>query len=503
MTKSKMSLLIAFLVVSPLRAQQAAHDTAQTAGPPAYSPQPTDAIDPLGLPVLPAPGSPDHPLSLDEVVALSLRYSPALAQAQPDVAMAAARIGKAVATGMPAVSGSLFAGDSRRGAIIPGPDGIAPVSLMSLPPGAFLDEDITAMLPIYTGGQVDAEKRAAVAARDASLDDVETVRQDAALQTRIAYRKVLYDRDVLQAREQDLTAAEEGLRVDSDRFEAGKLAEVTLFRDRSLVATAQQNETNARRDYGLAFAGLEQVMGVSTQSRLVLAEPPAMPETPPAGPATALPAAPPPTTTVAVPPLESPGLLAGDQAEFAGLLAKALAGRPEAHAAAMRIRQAGFDVDRAESGFRPRVNVMGMQGASRGQNGLNFTIGVVASLPIFEGGALNAARKESRAEVEKAMAEERSVRVQIEQDVRSAWLNRAAARENLVASLTALDQARQTYDIQQLRFATGKGIQLEVLDALAALTNSRTDLARARFESAVAEDQLLRAAGEILVVEKP
>ncbi|MCA1595931.1 MAG: TolC family protein, partial [Chloroflexi bacterium] len=117
---------------------------------------------------------------------------------------------------------------------------------------------------------------------------------------------------------------------------------------------------------------------------------------------------------------------------------------------------------------------------------------------LVEGGALSAARREAEAALVRARAAEKQVRLQVNNEVAAALTNRTAARQNLVTSRVGLNQALEDYGIQTLRYQSGKGIQLEMLDALAALTTARSQVDRAEFELAVADDQLLRATGVIL-----
>lgn len=442
-------------------------------------------------------------LSLDDAVGLALRYSPTLQQAQDDLDAAAAQVIGARAGGKPSLSVTLFGSRSSWSNILNTPDTTPPVNLMGIPPGNFLDQNITAMLPLYTGGRVSAAARRARALQTAATADLEAMRQDVALQTRIAYRKVLYQNALVDAQQQNSAAAQEALRLDTDRYQAGKLAEVVLFRDRTAAANAQQEVTNARRDRQQALFALETVMGVDVRSQLTLTDtlPTPLPNPSGMGATAAV------VSATSLPVATGPPVPETAGADLPVLLASALAHRPEIRAAAERTRAAAAELNRARSASNPQINLMGMGDLTHGSggtpNGLNYTIGIAAGLPLFEGGAIAAGEREAAAGLRKARAAEQAVQLQVNNDVASAWANEQAARQNLDTSQIALAQAQEDYSIQQVRFAAGKGLQLEVLDALAALTTARTQVARAAFEYAVAQNQLLRATGTILPTPGP
>jgi len=464
-------------------------------------------------------------LSIDQAVALALKYNPSILEGQEDVAAAGARVDTAAARGKPSLSASLFGSKSSWSNIITTPADTPPVNLMGIPPGAFIDQNVMAMFPLYTGGRVAAAVRGARAEHFASVEDRAASQQDVALEARIAYRRVLYQDALVKAQQQNLTAAKEQLRLDNERYAVGKLAEFTLYRDRTLVATSEQDVTNAVRDQEQAIYALETVLGVSLQSNLTLtgalsATPPSVPAQPasppasaPGGPAPAVSPAPtgttPPPSAPAVPappasmaPVESAAMAPATQAALSALIATAMRRRPEMQAASARIAAAAAILSGSRAESQPQLNLMGMGDATHGDqslhNGLNYTVGVALGIPIFEGGALSSARREARAGLAKARAEEQAVRLGINRDVADALSNQRAARQNLATSLVGLAQAQEDYNVEQIRFANGKGIQLELLDALAALTTARTQVARAQFELAAANDQLLRSTGTIL-----
>ncbi|MHB1551174.1 MAG: TolC family protein, partial [Vulcanimicrobiaceae bacterium] len=78
------------------------------------------------------------------------------------------------------------------------------------------------------------------------------------------------------------------------------------------------------------------------------------------------------------------------------------------------------------------------------------------------------------------------------------WRELTAARRNVETAQTGLVDAEKTLQVTQLRQRSGKGIQLEVLDALAVTANAREAVLRAQARFDIAAAALRRAAGDKL-----
>jgi outer membrane protein TolC len=79
--------------------------------------------------------------------------------------------------------------------------------------------------------------------------------------------------------------------------------------------------------------------------------------------------------------------------------------------------------------------------------------------------------------------------------VRQAWLDGATAERNYQTAQAALRSAQAAYDVIAIRVKNQKGIQLELLDALAAVTRARGAVAQALYDHALAAARLDRAIG--------
>ncbi|BAY60160.1 outer membrane efflux protein [Calothrix brevissima NIES-22] len=101
-----------------------------------------------------------------------------------------------------------------------------------------------------------------------------------------------------------------------------------------------------------------------------------------------------------------------------------------------------------------------------------YSVGVRASLNLYDGGAAKARAAQARANIaiaETNFAEQRNqIRFQVEQ----AYSNQQSNLENVQTANTALEQAREALRLARLRFQAGVGTQTDVI-------NSENDLTRA------------------------
>src|SRR5262249_18296792 len=185
------------------------------------------------------------PLSLDQSVATAMRESPVVRGAAEEVEAALHRLQAARAQTRPQLSTTTFGTGGSESMIYTTTDPVRPANIFAVPRGAFFDQDVMFMLPLYTGGRLRALLRQAVAAHGRAGADWEGVRREVALMTRTAYRDALARRALIDAARAVVTANDEQLRVDQNRFQAGAIPEFYLRRDEAEVANARQQMTNA------------------------------------------------------------------------------------------------------------------------------------------------------------------------------------------------------------------------------------------------------------------
>jgi outer membrane protein TolC len=124
----------------------------------------------------------------------------------------------------------------------------------------------------------------------------------------------------------------------------------------------------------------------------------------------------------------------------------------------------------------------------RGDNSEGYSVGLVVTLPLFDGFMREHVLRTARAKLDRAVEQERIVQQRIARDVNNAALMLSAATKSVEASTKGLEQADEESRVVRERFQAGRGIQLEVLDAQVLLTRARFNAvnALADYHSALA-----------------
>jgi len=311
-------------------------------------------------------------------------------------------------------------------------------------------------VPIFTPA-TRAAASAAAASASAAATTVEGVVNDAVLSVVQTYRRAQLADAVFSARQVAVRDQQDHLRVTELRVAAGKSPRYTVARDRAGVAVAVQAAEDAAAERDQARNDLAALLDMDlTQA-----------------PATE------PLTVVAF------------DASPEALLARALRERPSLRAAEQRVTAARANVVSARDAYLPTAQLSaqtynGSSSPALGSAGSQVQVAV--TLPIADGGSRSAAVLRARGELDRATAARDQLRRGAERDVANSLRELQAARSNLATAQAAQADSEEQLRVARLRESSGKGIELEVLDALSVAANSRETVLRslARYDNAVA-----------------
>ena len=198
--------------------------------------------------------------------------------------------------------------------------------------------------------------------------------------------------------------------------------------------------------------------------------------------------------------LEAPTLIGQLPAGEADAQAVALAQHPALLAARQRIEAASHKVDVVRAELLPKVDAVGTlthedDAFTRGDRLNSASIGVQASIPLYEGGGTYSDIRAAR----EAVAQEQKTELQTERDVArqvtAAWNRLAAARaqqDQFKAQIEANQVALRTTGDQ---VTAGTRTRLDLLNAEQELFSSRVNLVAAQHDTYEASFQLELAAG--------
>jgi len=434
----------------------------------ALLPMPTALADPAltALPDLPLVS---RTLSLRDAVALALADSFSLRGVRADAAVAAAQARAAGAQQKPSLSTTTYATTGDAANVFTTSPGVGPTNYFGVPPKGFADQDLMLMVPLYTGGRLQARTQAARSQALAADLSGRAARLAVVRDVTLAYHGVLRQEALAVVAQARVDAEDEQMRVTQEKVAAGRLAPVDLLREQAEHADALQAQLAAGNAVDLSLTEIKIALGVAPTSRITLSD-----------------------TLDDLTPQDAPLPRTLEEA-----LRQADAGRPEIEAARRQMEAAGAGVRDVRGAYAPQVYgvAMGDATATPGGRRLGYSVGLTASLPLYDGGQRRADVDAAHGRAVRAEADAEGVRQNVAREVSSAWLSLQTATAQRAAAQVGVAAAKQAYDLATLRYNAGKGITAERLDALAALTRARGGLAQATSDAVDARTRLLQAVG--------
>lgn len=342
------------------------------------------------------------------------------------------------------------------------------------------DSNVTLMYPIFAGGRDYYGYQAAARRAEAGRQMLRATEVDVAMQARLDYLNVLRERENLRVTTELRRDIEERLRVTRESFEAGRVPRFYLLRDETELANTVQMEALAQSRLEQALVALKTTLGLDLASMVELTD---RLEYQP--------------TTVSI----DEGIRTASEKQ------------PEIQAAVKQREAAAAEVRAAYGNYFPQVSLSYMydwgwmrnrawesqaEGTRmRGDGSEGYSVGLVVTLPIFDGFMRENALNTAKSKLDRAVQAEGLVRQQIAKDVNQAALMLAAAEKSVEASQKGLEQATEEARVIRERFASGRGVQLEVLDAQVALTRAGFNAVNALAEYQGAQAMWLRAIGRV------
>lgn len=137
----------------------------------------------------------------------------------------------------------------------------------------------------------------------------------------------------------------------------------------------------------------------------------------------------------------------------------------------------------------------GVQGPNFGHLHGAFTFQAGVNVPIFTSGRIKGDITEAEAALHQRKAEAENLRGQIDYDVRTAFLNLQAARQQVTVAKENVDLANENLSRSQERFAAGVTDSVEVVQAQQALASANDQYITSLYGHNLSKLQLARALG--------
>lgn len=313
---------------------------------------------------------------------------------------------------------------------------------------------ITASLPIFTGGELQGQIGQAKANYRSMLSAEEQAYNEMKETATTGYFNMLNATNMKALRQESVDRLQAHLDNVIAQYNVGIVARADVLRSEVELANAQQNYITASNEYDVAEATLNNIIGTPLGTTLLLKD------------------------RLQYEPYEN---------DMAYCLAYSEQHRPE-------LKQAEYAIDSAEaalvvarSGHMPKVyanasNNWGGNGSDwPGDDDENWSVGVTASMNVFDSGVTWSKIHAAQENLAKAKESQRQIKDNVELEVRTDYLNLREAEKRITTTQVAVASAEEDYHIAVVRYQAGVGTNIDVMDAQEALTQAKTNYYQALY----------------------
>ena len=416
--------------------------------------------------------------SLERCIEIALAKNPEIAASQWDIAAADSRHDNARAAFWPQVSaegGAYRYVDEQR--LI--------AARYNGEPGTFDNDlrrgDVVARMTLYSGGRITSEASVAGKLSEAEKKKFIRTRDELIYSVTSVYFSIRGQQKIIASLEFSRGALEENRKRVLQLYDAQKVAKVDLLRTEVRLTDLKQNIIKEENTLAVQKRLLFNLMGYDAVPKNARLE-----------------------DTFAQ-PTEAP-------IDMGRLIDAALKNRPDYQAAKDRMESQTLRVAVAKAGHLPSLNLVGSYGVRNAPSSSDVGtypktkektkstedagfVGVVLSVPLFEGGRVSAKINEETAILSAARDRLKKLDLQIRQETETAALDVLSSTERFKATEKSIEQAKESLRIESLKYELGRGSITDVLDAQAALLQAETSNCRSCIDYHISMARLRLATG--------
>jgi outer membrane protein len=198
-------------------------------------------------------------------------------------------------------------------------------------------------------------------------------------------------------------------------------------------------------------------------------------------------------------------------AEMQSWVDTAVANHPSIIQAKLALEVAELELDKANAAHKPTLDLTASYGRNEtptggassnvGSSSTSATIGLSFNMPLFAGFAHQNKIKESSALLDKAKADLSLATRGVSLAVRSSFLGLMASNAQTNALQAAETSSQSALDANKLGYQVGVRINIDVLNSQSQLYQTKRDLAKARFDTLLANLKLKQASGQLTAAD--
>ena len=323
-------------------------------------------------------------------------------------------------------------------------------------------------MPIYSGGRLESQRKAAEYNLSSADLILENSRQHIKFQTTRALYQVLQYQNLMNVRQEEMKNLSEHLETVKIQYEVGTVAMSDFLATNVQLANSQQNYNSAQINFENAVATLNNLLGLPVDTNLIISE------------------------KLSYSPFD-------EDENFC--LEYALSHRPDGIAAAYAAKSSEESINSAKAGTRPNVsaNVNGFfsgEGVFKADHDRErWSAGLQISWNIFDNNVTSAQIHQAKSAQKKAESQAQEQLETIRLEVHNAYTSLRISEKNVKLSEEAIKQAQEQYLISKIRYEEGVDTNLNVMTSQEKLTQAQTNYFSALYTYNTSRAQLEKAMG--------
>lgn len=315
---------------------------------------------------------------------------------------------------------------------------------------------ISVNIPLYTGGLVEGQIDVAKLGKTNTQEEILRVEQATKYSAIQGYYALLAYQELQGVYHEAVDNLQGHLDNVQAQYNVGTKAKVDVLSSDVSLANAKTTAITADNNVAVAESNLNNILGLPLETKLNLADHQL--------------------------PFDTYNISLQEATDYA------MKYRPEVLQAAIAVQEAERNIDIANAGNRPTVAITGgndwadntFPGIDANKRSWKVAAGVTYSL--YDGGATKAKVNQAKQDLLVARETEQKTREAVQLEVKQAYLNIRSAAQKVEETQTVVDQARENYRIQNIRYQAGVGINLDVLDAQLSLNEAQVNHIQALYD---------------------
>lgn len=312
----------------------------------------------------------------------------------------------------------------------------------------------------------------------ASLSDLQNIKDDIALNVALNYLQILLNRELVTVTANQLQTTVEQIDKTQKMVNAGSLARGSLFEIQAQAAREEVQLINMQNQLDISYLNIVQLLEIDSTKGFEIAVPEIV--------------------------VDETWIITGDVGNIYNDAEKI---RPEVESARLKLKSAEYDLRIAKGGRSPRLSMstsfstgysdirqkllgIDIDGPIYGEypfneqisDNINYGIGFSLSIPVFNGWQVNTNISNSQINIENYRYSLESSRKQLLKSIQQAFADAGASLKSYYASLKAVESMEESFRYTEQKFNVGMVTPVEYNAAKSQLLNAQSDLAQTKYE---------------------